>query len=180
MLFSFITTMYLWVYGFLMIFITIGLKFFHKQFCFFIFYFYICRVGHCHSYLLISMYHVSIGEYLLSLVLSEFSWTPALIQTKQQDQRCQFPKPNPGHGLRKWVCWWWEQHFWGQPESKRIPISSPKEWSTQQQYESVQLLATSPASAQWDQAQLCRLQWNCVSHGWECTPIITTSGPPSV
>lgn len=129
---------------------------------------------HHRSFLFTSgIYHVSTEEYLSLLVLSEFSWTPVLIQTEQQDQHFQFPQPSTGRGLRKWVCRWWEQHFWGQPEAEGLFVSSQELWSTQQQREPVQLLVTSPTSAQWDQAQLCWLQWGCVPGGWEFTPIVT-------
>lgn len=51
---------------------------------------FICTYGNrCHHRsfpFMISVCHVSTEGYLSLLVLSEFSWTPILIQTEQQDQ----------------------------------------------------------------------------------------------
>lgn len=135
--------------------------------------------GHHHSLLLhhhrsflcaSSMYHVSTEEYLSLLVLSEFSWTPVLIQTEQQDQCFQFPQPSAGRRLRKRVCRWREQHFWGRPKKEGLFVPAQKLWPTQQQYEPAQLLVASAASTQ---AQLSRLQWGCDFGGWEFTPLVT-------
>lgn len=151
------------------------MKFFSKKS---FLHFYIWRLlSLCSILLLIDMYRTSIGDYLSLLVISEFSWTPLLIQKEQQDQPFQLPKPSPGCGLRKWICRWWEQHFWGQPQSEGLFFFPPKEGSTQQQYEPVQLLFASQISAPGDQAQLCRLQWGCVSGGWECAPLVTWGAP---
>lgn len=119
----------------------------------------------------------STEEYLSLLVLSEFSRTPVFIPTEQPDQPFQFPQPDTSRGLRNGVCRWWEQHFWGQPESEGLFVSSQESWSTRQQHEPVQLLVASSASNQWDQAQLYRLQWGCFSGGWEFTPVITCGAP---
>lgn len=120
---------------------------------------------------------ISSEEYLSLIVLSEFSGTPVLIQKKQQNQRFQFTEPNAGHGLRKWVCRWWKQHFWGQPKPERLFVFSSEVWSTHPQYEPMQLLVSSPFSTKRDQAQLCRLQWGCVSGGSEFTSIFTCGAP---
>lgn len=118
-------------------------------------------------------FHAPTEEYLSLLVLSEFSRTPVFIPTEQPDQPFQFPQPDMWRGLRNWVCRWWEQHFWGQPESEGLFVSSQESWSTRQQHEPVQLLVASSASSQWDQAKHYRLQWGCFSGGWEFTPLLT-------
>lgn len=125
-------------------------------------------------------FHASTEEYLSLLVLSEFSRTPVLIPTEQPDQPFQFPQPDTSRGLPNSVCRWWEQHFWGQPESEGLFVSSQESWSTRQQHEPVQLLVASSASNQWDQAQLYRLQWGCFSGGWEFTPVITCGAPSAL
>lgn len=124
-------------------------------------------------------FHASTEEYLSLLVFSEFSRTPVLRPTEQPDQPFQFPQPDTWRGLRNGVCGWWEQHFWGQPESEGLFVSSQESWSTRQQHQPVQLLVASSASNQWDQAQLYRLQWGCFSGGWEFTPIVTCGAPPA-